>query len=549
LNGKAALKNILGDLPFAAEVYWQFVQGQRPLTKGFSLQRLERNLPLWRLQAEAARSRQTGNYPRRRIMVFSTLRYWIEHGMLLSLALAGLGHEVTFLYLPYANWHKPLARFDQRRQSAYARKALAGAAPLVQAYSLLDIGPALPLQQALRSLPASLAEEICEVSLRDAQYTLQVEDIDQGGEDSPSARLYRLRLERNAQAAAALLDWVQSQAPEERPELLLTPNGSILEMGAVYRAARQMDIPAVTYEFGEQRGRIWLAQDSEVMLQETDGLWERRKEKPLTEGEWGQIQDLYASRQNARLWANFARLWQGVPSQGGDLAKAALGLDERPVVLLAANVIGDSLTLGRQIFSQNMTEWLERTVEIFASREDVQFVIRIHPGERYTKGPSVAQVVRQALPQAPAHIRLVEALDPVNTYDLVEIADLGLVYTTTVGMEMAMSGVPVIVSGKTHYRGKGFTLDPDSWESYSRLVESQLSARPAPRLSRAQVESAWNYAYRFFFEYPCAFPWHLLDFWKELETWPMQRALSQEGQAVFGEAFGCLAGEPRWIAA
>ena len=30
---------------------------------------------------------------------------------------------------------------------------------------------------------------------------------------------------------------------------------------------------------------------------------------------------------------------------------------------------------------------------------------------------------------------------------LVEIAELGLVYTTTVGMEMAMSGVPVIVSG------------------------------------------------------------------------------------------------------
>ena len=48
----------------------------------------------------------------------------------------------------------------------------------------------------------------------------------------------------------------------------------------------------------------------------------------------------------------------------------------------------------------------------------------------------------------PEHIHLVLADAKVNTYDIVEVADLGLVYTTTVGMEMVMSGVPVIVVGK-----------------------------------------------------------------------------------------------------
>lgn len=107
-----------------------------------------------------------------------------------------------------------------------------------------------------------------------------------------------------------------------------------------------------------------------------------------------------------------------------------------------------------------MTEWLERSLDFFARRPDVQLVVRIHPGERYTKGPSVADVIHRRLPELPEHIHLVGAGDPVNTYDLVEIADLGLVYTTTVGMEMAMSGVPAIVIGQTHYREKGFTLDP-----------------------------------------------------------------------------------------
>ena len=80
----------------------------------------------------------------------------------------------------------------------------------------------------------------------------------------------------------------------------------------------------------------------------------------------------------------------------------------------------------------NFSEWLQRTVSTFTARPDTQLVVRIHPGERYTKGPSVADVVRQALPELPEHILLVGADDPINTYDLVEIADLGLVYTTTV---------------------------------------------------------------------------------------------------------------------
>ena len=537
--GKRAVKKVLGKLPFTAEIYWRFIQQGKPPAKNFSLRKLEKSLPEWCTQAQAAQTNSQTGYPSRRILIFATLRYWIEHAALLSVSLAGLGHQVTLAYLPYANWRRPYQLFDIRRQNAYSRHVLQLAHPTIQTISLLDVKPA-----SGRVFSAELFHNLQQVSIRDTQYTLQIEDVDLGGE-SDSARLYRLRLERNLQAAAALMGWMQTLRPEQRPELLITPNGSILEMGAIYQVARSQGIPAVTYEFGEQRERIWFAQDSEVMLQETEDLWAARKDHPLTSSQWEQIRALYDSRQNGRLWENFARLWQGTPSQGGEQVRQALGLDSRPVVLLAANVIGDSLTLGRQIFSRNMTDWLERSVQFFAQRPDVQLVVRIHPGERYLKGPSVAQVVRNALPQLPAHIHLVEAPDPINTYDLVQIADLGLAYTTTVGMEMPMSGVPIIVGGKTHYRGKGFTYDPATWEEFYRMVDQALSEPQQHRLGRPQVELAWSYAYHFFFEYPTPFPWHLLSFWDELERWPVSRTLSDEGQAVFGETFRWLAGAPR----
>jgi hypothetical protein len=537
--GKRAVKQVLGKLPFTAEIYWRFVQQGKPPARNFSLRKLEKDLPEWCAQARTAQASGRPDEPARRILIFATLRYWIEHAALLGVTLAGLGHKVTLAYLPYANWRRPYQLFDIQRQNAYARSVLQIAHPTIQTVSLFDVKPA-----SGRAFSADLFHKLQQVSIRDTQYTLQIEDVDLSG-DSDSARLYRLRLERNLQAAAAFMGWVRSLDPAQRPELFITPNGSILEMGAIYQAARSQGIHAVTYEFGEQRERIWFAQNSEVMLQETDDLWAARKGRPLTDSQWAQIRELYDSRQNGRLWENFARLWQETPAQGGEQVRQTLGLDSRPVVLLAANVIGDSLTLGRQIFSHNMTDWLERSVQFFAQRPDVQLVVRIHPGERYLKGPSVAQVVRNALSQVPAHIHLVEAPDPINTYDLVQIADLGLAYTTTVGMEMPMSGVPVIVGGKTHYRGKGFTYDPETWENYFRMVDLALSEPEQHRLSRPQVELAWNYAYHFFFEYPTPFPWHLLKFWDELESWPVRRTLSGEGQAVFGDTFRWLAGAPR----
>ena len=524
---KRAIKNILGEVPLTAEMYWRLRQPGRPLSKSFSLRKFENNLPDWRHEAGEARR---GARPGKKILIFSTLRYWVEHGALLGMALAGLGHDVTLAYLPYANWRKPLNRFDLRRQNAYTQNVLRQAAPLLKPISFLD-GAA---RSNGKGLSPALARTLQEVALRDSQYTLQVEDVDLESD------LYRLRLERDTQAACAALQWMQAN----RPDAVITANGSILEMGAVYQAARSLGIPAVTYEFGEQRSRIWLAQNAEVMRQDTDDMWAARQGRPLTESQWEQVRLLFASRQHASLWENFSRRWQGTPSQGGVKARQGLGLDGRPIVLLAANVIGDSLTLGRQVFSRSMTEWLERTVLDFAKRPEAQLVVRIHPGERYTTGPSVANVVQRVLPELPSHIRLVGALDPVNTYDLIEIADLGLVYTTTVGMEMAMSGAPVIVSGETHYRGKGFTLDPSTWDEYFHTLDQALTGSES-RLSRPQVERAWNYAYRFFFEYPCPFPWHLLYFWDELEHWPLKRVLSDEGQAEFGEAFRYLAGEPR----
>ncbi len=523
--GKEALKSILGQIPFTAELYWLVRQRGKPIATRFSLKHLQAAMP--DLVAQATLLRKPAENPRR-IFLFASLHYWIEHAALLGLSLAAQGHKPVLGFIPYGDWQKETNRFDLRRQNVYAQRILSQASPLMENV------PFLSQRVSYKRLPDDVMEAVRLVTMYDTQYTLQVEEADEKSET------YQMRYERNYEAARIGFHYLQAN----RPDIAIIPNGTIQELGIIYRIATYLKIPTVTYEFGDQRQRIWMAQKGEVMRQETDEMWRQRSASPLSEAQIERLHSLFVARQRATQWENFSRMWQGTPAQGGQKARQALGLDNRPVVLLATNVLGDSLTLGRQVFSKSMGEWISRTVQYFTGKPDVQLVIRIHPGEVLVHGQSMVDVVRQVMPRLPEHIRLIGPRDPINTYDLIEVADLGLVYTTTVGMEMAMKGIPVIVAGKTHYRGRGFTYDPDSWVSYFKLL-GQILEHPANfLLTLEQVELALQYIYGFFFDFPKPFPWHLVRMWEDYRARPLANVLSAEGKQLWGDTFRFLTGEP-----
>ena len=541
---KTSLRNFLGELPLAAELDYLLRHAWRNHARKdhFNLSRLKKSLPhavesIKPILESPIRSPQ---YAVKNILFFATLHYWIEQAAYISLVLAGLGHKVTLMTLPYSEWHKEMDKLTQKQRGLHTRDALFPLSSLRQGsgqafiphVSLLDLKPA-------SALPASLKSDIEEISLWDAQYTLMREEVDMT--NAKDKALYDLRVKRNTFAALAVLEWMQVN----KPDVVLVPNGLILEMGIVFRVARYLNIPAVTFEFNDQREQIWLAQNTSIMRQDTDYLVRDRCSLPMTDEMYERLADLENARRGARVWGKSKRLWQYVSSQGAEETRKALGLDNRPVVLLAANVLGDSLTLGRNIFAESMSEWITKTVQYFAKRNDVQLVIRVHPGEKLVpQAKSMATVVREALPELPSHIHVIGALDKINTYDLIEIANLGLAYTTTVGVETAMNGIPVISCGQTHYRERGFTLDVNTWDEYFSTLEKTLSNLPAHRLTDEQTAKAWNYAYRFFFEYPRPFPWRLMNFWDDLEVWSLKKVLSDEGMSQFGDTFKFLVGEP-----
>jgi hypothetical protein len=528
---RAAFKRLLGGVPLAAEAsQWLKPRHAAPIG-GYALDQLEAAIPGWVASAERARAGANGTAPRR-LLVIGYLKWWLEYASALGVMLAGLGHEVELAYLPYRRWNQPSLRFDLRRQRIYLRRVLRGLAPLMSVRDL-SLEPRAPL-------PAALERDLEDLSRIDVQYTALRERLDlaPGTED---CALYDLRLQRNRAVAGAAWNLFTRQ----RFDAVIIPNGSVLEFGAIYRAARRAGTEVVTYEFGEQRDRMWIAHDAEVMLLDTSGLWNARKAQPLTDGERRDIQTLYAARRGGTALDAFDRSWRMGVSQGAQKAREQLGLDRgRPVVLLCTNVVGDSLSLGREIFSDGMAGWLAMTVRHFAARPEAQLVVRVHPGEAFGTADPSEGIVHAALPDLPSHVVVVPHDSPVNTYDLIELAHLGLVYTTTAGIEMAMNGVPVVVAGRTHYRERGFTYDPSTAEDYLNAIDDRLRPPSGHGLEPEKVDLAWRYAHRFFFEYPFSFPWHSYHFWDDVGRYPPGWVLDPAHRGPLEPTFQALVGLP-----
>lgn len=124
-------------------------------------------------------------------------------------------------------------------------------------------------------------------------------------------------------------------------------------------------------------------------------------------------------------------------------------LDETLSVQMSAKALGLTFHDRPQPFVDQI-EWLTALVAYVERSGDLQLVVRIHPREAANKRESNTSQhldrLRAAFGGTYAHCRLVWPQDAVSSYDLGEAADLALIWGSTVGLEMARLGVPVLAA-------------------------------------------------------------------------------------------------------
>jgi FkbM family methyltransferase len=178
----------------------------------------------------------------------------------------------------------------------------------------------------------------------------------------------------------------------------------------------------------------------------------------------------------------------------------------KPSVLLAANVIWDLAALNRDVQFRDMVDWVCRTIEFFRGYPDWQLIIKPHPGEFNQHLPPTRQLlaeeIAKRIPKLPANVVVCSPLTQLSVYDIIPRVRFGLVFTSTVGLEMACRGMAVVTSGASVYRGKGFTYDPPTADEYfaalSMLMKVERITAPSPQRALLARKFLYLYLFRYY---------------------------------------------------
>jgi hypothetical protein len=323
---------------------------------------------------------------------------------------------------------------------------------------------------------------------------LRTSDTAAAPESAAAQRDFAVATAEVARAAGRLLD-------RERPDVVFALNGLFAAERAICEVARTRGIRVVTYEIAPRAGALVFSQGSPAPEYDNDEAWATLRDQPLLGTEAGAIERLLADR--ARGVGAHERYFDA-PEARLDALRARLDLAPGTrVVSLFTNLTWDSATLEHDIGFASMLDWVQDAAQLAGERDDTTLVIRIHPAERRwrTREEVIPLLAARFGGRLPDNVRLVDPDEALSTYALVDLSELVLVYTTTVGLEAAARGVPVAVAGRTHYRGRGFTIDLDGRDD----LRAALAARHE-RLAPEAIELAHRYAYTFFFRCSIPFP-------------------------------------------
>jgi hypothetical protein len=287
---------------------------------------------------------------------------------------------------------------------------------------------------------------------------------------------------------------------ELKPDIVFLLNGLFGAERVIRDVALARGLRATTYEIAPRAGALVLSHDTPAPSYDVNKLWATVRDRPLSERQRSEAMGMLEDRAQGR--GAHESYYDRLEDDPGELRRR-LGLNGRQrVASLFTNVTWDSATIGHDIGFDSMFDWVEHAVRTAGEHDDLVLVVRIHPAERrWGTREEVQEVVTSRLGKIPGNVRFVPTEDALSSYTLLDISDVVLTYTTTVGLEAATRGKQVAVAGDTHYRGRGFTTDVSGPDELAHVLRSAL---PPPRPE--SVELAIRYAHMFFFRAMIPFP-------------------------------------------
>ncbi len=173
-------------------------------------------------------------------------------------------------------------------------------------------------------------------------------------------------------------------------------------------------------------------------------------------------------------------------------------------IFLFSNLYWDVGLSDRKGLFDGVLDWVIQTIEIVKLAPHCHLYIKPHPAEVFGSAGSlkgVSEIIKEKYPESLNNVTIIEPDWKLVTYDLFPHIDLGVIFTGTLGLEMALSDIAVVSTGTTSHKGLGIAAEPESIESYRAML---LGEGKLPKVDKDYLEL---FAYFYFIR--TLIPWTL----------------------------------------
>lgn len=261
------------------------------------------------------------------------------------------------------------------------------------------------------------------------------------------------------------------KSKELQPELMLFYNGTLSIETYMREFCHNRNIDYVTHETYVGSNSWVYKKNGEVMKLNWDEFFDASKMLSLEEEK--QAQEFIEGLRYGKLM--YEKL------------NNTVALDERLIendfVVLFTNLNFDTTVLGRNPVFDSMQNWIDEVIEYWTSNNiKTKLVIRIHPAELKLVTASedfVAPKIKNKI-KGKDNIILFEASDIVDSYTLIENMKFGLIYSSTIGLEIAYYGKNCLIGGDAFYKNQNFVIPSENKNDYFEKLKKLIFMNPAP---------------------------------------------------------------------
>lgn len=243
--------------------------------------------------------------------------------------------------------------------------------------------------------------------------------------------------------------------------------------------------------------------------------------------------------------------WPQIQSLGEEFKNKAARF--RQIIPVFSNVIFDTTQDHANTVFTHMFDWLDHILKLIHAHPETLFVIRAHPDESRPGKESlesVADWARRNRINDLQNVHFVDATEYLNSYQLIQQSRFVMVYTSTIGLEATLMGVPVIAGGASRYNTSQLptVYFPSTPADFLKQSEIFLAAQTINLPQQFRI-NARRYLYYEIFRAALPFADYLKEdgIWRgyvALKSFPWQALLSKNSITIRTIIDGIMNNEP-----